>query len=271
MTALSDLQLKLDRAENHLDGLSKEIQDVAENHSVTIGAQHNELDNTDTAIITNVPEVRREWGVMLGDFLHNTRSALDHLVSALVVVSGGTVTNRHQFPICDTLQQWQSRVAQASQAQNWLGSVDPSHVAVIETLQPYQPTTGLKSLATLARFSNADKHRLIHGTVINITQEPQLSGILAVPLEITQVNYLALTPGSALQDGAPLARYRARPVVGINPAGEMVSPGADVRIAVRVNLTTAFGEPGNEDTRIRDFRECLTDAMAIVGRFASVL
>ena len=271
MSALEDIQLKLDRAESHLDGLSNEIREVVESHSPTIEGRHNELDNTDTAIITNVPEVRREWGVALGYFLHNTRSALDHLVSALVVASGGTVTNRHQFPICDTPQQWQSRVAQASPAQNWLGSVDSSHVAVIETLQPYQPNTGLKSLATLAQFSNADKHRLIHGAVINITQEPQLSGIWAVPLNIEQVNYLALTPGSTLQDGAPLARYRARALVGINAAGVPVSPGADMRIHVRVNLTTAFGELGNEDTRIRAFRDCLTDARAIVGRFASVL
>lgn len=142
---------------------------------------------------------------------------------------------------------------------------------MIETLQPYQPNTGLKSLTTFARFSNADKHRLIHGAVINIAQEPQLSGIWAVPLNIEQVNYLALTPGSILQDRAPVARYRARALVGINAAGVPVSPGADVRIDVRLKLTTAFGELGNEDTRIRDFRDCLTDAQAIVGRFASVL
>lgn len=114
MSALEDIQLKLDRAESHLDGLSNEIREVVESHSPRIEGQHNELDDTDTAIVTNVPEVRCEWGVALGDFLHNTRSALDHLVSALVVASGGTVTNRHQFPICDAVQQWQSRVAQPS-------------------------------------------------------------------------------------------------------------------------------------------------------------
>ena len=35
-----------------------------------------------TAVIENVPEVRREWGVVLGDFLHNTRSALSSISSA---------------------------------------------------------------------------------------------------------------------------------------------------------------------------------------------
>jgi hypothetical protein len=29
-----------------------------------------------------------QWGVMLGDFLHNCRTALDHLVCQLVVLSG---------------------------------------------------------------------------------------------------------------------------------------------------------------------------------------
>jgi hypothetical protein len=32
-----------------------------------------------------------------------------------------------------------------------------------------------------------------------------------------------------------------------------------------------FGEDGNEDTRIRDFRLCLTDVTAIVEQFAPAL
>lgn len=269
MTALDDIRLKLNQAEGHLNALSAEVREIFGKHQVSIGAQHNILDDSYTAILENAPQVRREWGVMLGDFLHNTRSALDHLISALVLVSGGTVHRRHQFPICDTPQGWQQRVVQPSPTASWLGFIDPSHVAVIETVQAYQ-ATGLKSLLILQRFSNADKHRLIHGAVINTTQKPRISGVLAVPLIITEVLYMA--PNTPLEDGAALARYKTRALSQANlAAGELNFPGSNFQMHVQLNLTTVFGEPGNEDTRIRDFRACLKDARDIVDRFASVL
>ena len=42
------------------------------------------------------------WGVMLGDALHNFRSALDHLIWQLVEHNGVRKPNTdNQFPICD--------------------------------------------------------------------------------------------------------------------------------------------------------------------------
>jgi hypothetical protein len=90
---------------------------------------------------------------MLGDFLHNTRSALDHLVYDLVIISGGTVHSRHQFPIYTSMQGWQQGVVNSPPANSCLGFIDPSHVAFIESVQPYQATTGIKSLEVLRRFS----------------------------------------------------------------------------------------------------------------------
>jgi hypothetical protein len=269
LTALDDIRLKLNQAESHLNALSAEVREIVGKHQAIIRAQRNMLDDSYTAILENAPQVRREWGVMLGDFLHNTRSALDHLVSALVVVSGGTVHHRHQFPICDTPQRWRQRVVQPSPTASWLGFIDPSHIAVIEAVQPYQ-ATGLKSLLVLQRFSNADKHRLIHGAVINTTKKPRISGALVVPLMIGEVLYME--PTTPLEDGAALARYKTRALAqGDLAAGMLDFPGQQFQMHVQLNLTTVFGEPGNEDTRIRDFRTCLKDARYIVDRLASVL
>lgn len=270
MTALDDIRLKLNRAESHLNNLSSEIQENVSKYPASIRAQHNIIDNSYTAILENAPGVQREWGAILGDFLHNTRSALDYLVGALVTASGGTVHDQHQFPICDAATDWQKQVVQPKPSRSRLGFIDPSHAAIIESIQPYQAVTGLKSLLTLRRFSNADKHRLIHGAVINTTKKPVISGLLIAPLIIREVVYMQ--PNVPLEDGAHLARYKTQGLVQANQlAGELNFPGSDFQMHVRLNLTTVFGEPGKEDTRVKDFRACLKDARDFVDRFETVL
>lgn len=41
----------------------------------------------------------RRWGAIIGEIVHDFRSALDQLVTQLVVLSGGTPTKDHSFPI----------------------------------------------------------------------------------------------------------------------------------------------------------------------------
>jgi hypothetical protein len=269
MTAIDDIRLKLSRAEKHLDALSAEVRDHVENSTPAIRAQHNVLDDSMTAIIENVPVPPREWGVVLGDFLHNARSVLDHLVCALVAASGATVTASHQFPICSSAQQWRRQVTNARPDKSRLGFIDLRNVAVIESLQPYQPGTGLISLLVLQRFSNTDKHRLIHAAVINTIDQPHLTGIWAVPVTISNIILMAV--GERLHDGTALARYKTGMWMGADAQGGVVSPGAEHRINVRLRLTTVFGEPGSEDARIKDFRQCLADVRSIVDRFAHVI
>jgi hypothetical protein len=268
MTVLDDIRLKLRRAEDHLNALSAEIRENVENHPITIRSQENPIDDSFSAFLENVPEVKREWGVMLGDFLHNTRSALDHLVCALVVVSGGTVRSRHQFPICDTPRDWERDVGRPPRNSGRLGSIDPSHVAIIESMQPYQATTGLPSLRILRDFSNADKHRLLHSAVISSTGVT-VDGVGMIPLIVTKVFYH--TPGTPLEEGANVARVRAEYLLAVDESGAPQAPDLRMNVNVKVKATTAFGEPGQEKTRIRDFRRCLKDAKAVTDRFAPVL
>lgn len=42
-----------------------------------------------------------EWSVLIGDIVHNARSALDHLAYALVIRDGGTPDEHTYFPITD--------------------------------------------------------------------------------------------------------------------------------------------------------------------------
>ena len=45
-----------------------------------------------------------EWSLILGDLLHNLRSALDHLAWQLVVDGGGTPSQDTNFPVCCSTQ-----------------------------------------------------------------------------------------------------------------------------------------------------------------------
>jgi hypothetical protein len=113
------------------------------------------------------------WGVILGDGLHNLRSALDHLVRQLVLVNNRKSSGENQFPICDTGANYWSRGAKGedSTRERRLRNVSDAHKAVIDELQPYRtrlPPNALNPLSTLRDLSNHDKHRLVHPTLFAV-------------------------------------------------------------------------------------------------------
>jgi hypothetical protein len=73
-------------------------------------------------------------GVILGDMVHNLRSALDHLVWQAVLRNGGRPNRSHQFPICDDEKDWN----------------DACNVVM-------KPA----ALSRLREISNEDKHRVV--------------------------------------------------------------------------------------------------------------
>jgi hypothetical protein len=75
---------------------------------------------------------------------------------------------------------------------------------VIKSAQPYQQN-GLQRLSTLERFSNTDKHRLIHAAASNLIDAPQITFARIVPIAITNVRYPQ--PGEPVRDGTEVARF----------------------------------------------------------------
>jgi hypothetical protein len=260
---LTGVHAKLDRAEEHMDALRDEIRPLMEGLSSVQGeTRHNVLDDSYSVIMRGsaaLPVVR--WGVLLGDVCHNMRSALDHLVAALV--PAGQVQRHHQFPILRTALDWSNEM---NKRKNMLDHVDPTHVAIIESAQPYMPNTGLPGLTVLQRFSNNDKHRLIHAAVTSLTDQPEITVQWAIPTTVLSVDY---RPGKPIRDGDELARYKPNVYTGIRirPDGLVEITDAEMRTNAGFKCTTVFGEPGNEDTRLGDFRETLKDIRQLVNRF----
>lgn len=94
-----------------------------------------------------------EWAAILGDCIHNLRSALDLLANALVTHNGGTPGTYTVFPISSAAHYSASDIASALQG------ASVSAIALVKGMKPYQG--GTDPFWRLHRLDIADKHRLL--------------------------------------------------------------------------------------------------------------
>ncbi|HYS55602.1 MAG TPA: hypothetical protein VER58_17725 [Thermoanaerobaculia bacterium] len=97
------------------------------------------------------------FSVLVGEVMYQLRTALDHVLAALVVANGNVPSDRHQFPICSAPEKF----AEASKRGDIAG-VSTTASKLIELFQPYQADHPAPRLLDLLReWNNADKHRLL--------------------------------------------------------------------------------------------------------------
>jgi hypothetical protein len=221
MTELDGVALKFRRAQYHLNclksayvRLQKANQRVAPaNLKSTLG---------DQSILE--PRVRPDarWGLMIGDCVHNFRSALDHRMFQIVPEATRLeYADKIDFPIFSApakYSQWKRMNAK------WLAAVDPKAVEIIDRLQPGDggnPNATRHVLWLLRQLSNLDKHRRIHVAFLVISQvsskdvealvvrdlEPETGtitlGIAPLPDHVTVE--LQITLDVTFQDGEDIA------------------------------------------------------------------
>jgi hypothetical protein len=235
---LAGAEAKLRRAELHFHTLDALVVDFrTEAYAVQ---PENDWTKGQTVIFA---EPLREppslyWGPIIGDFVHNIRSALDHLVFALAAARKGpppelvkgTKWERLSFPIRLDDTEWNSIRCDR------LWALSDRQAAAIYDLQPF--TTGQNAperepLAMLEELWNIDKHRHLH--LINATVE--LAEVISVrPREgfpdITLKVVWQRAPGP-LKERAEIARIEQ---VGVpmtnmpeNAYGSPLPPGRSVQ------------------------------------------
>lgn len=168
MTDFTSVLAKLARAEHHLDDFDTVLE--AWIHSDPVGltpTRHADGVTEDwwINITTEIPPVA---SLILGDCVHNFRSALDHLAMALAVDNGADILNTStMFPIYQDQGEFQSN------GQRRINLLSPVAQAFIERLQPYHRSGNEWLLWELNELDIADKHRtlLIH----NLNQIWQMS------------------------------------------------------------------------------------------------
>jgi hypothetical protein len=226
--SLSGVFLKLDRAEHHLDRLEAEVgrYNAAKPYSVPEQLEPA-TDGWFVARLHITESPDAGWGLRVGEFLHNTRSALDNLVWQLVLLNQREPWDKNQFPIYTNAAKPPSR----RRLDDMLRGVGTDERTFIEELQPYlgehlhrRTRVALKWLVTL---SNTDKHRYLHPAV----------GVLD-PLKVSTTTVASTHPMTdnrssthhLLQDGAELLAIRT-------------SPDARVVMEGEVAFDVAFGHP----------------------------
>lgn len=153
---------KLRRADLHLTELTDKIGEY-------VKADHSRLSgNYDADAFTY--ELRVEaaeapnhvlWSVIVGDIVHNLRSALDHLVWQLVLLANARSPGpQHEFPIALDEQVYRRK---GGMRDRMLAGVAETHRAIIDRVQPFVLGDDAEnhSLAHLKRLSNTDKHRVL--------------------------------------------------------------------------------------------------------------
>lgn len=172
--------LKLLRAHEHLEQIEGELRRYSDSHPYrAIRTRQPDQDSYHwrfELVMTDKP--KPELGVMIGDFFHNLRAALDHVVSAHVPP---TRRDASSFPIRlhDPWEQdSRGRYIRPDKARrsfdNAVAGLSSNAVALIKDLQPYRrgpanpndPKAVYKDvLAVVSKIDNIDKHRQVTTTL----------------------------------------------------------------------------------------------------------
>ncbi len=204
---------KLIRAHYQLEDLKERLREFVESRAYRIVEDFNLRPGKDVGdysfTISDVSIPNREWGVLIGEFVHNLRSGLDHAVYA----AAAKPSHDTEFPIFKKRERW-DKYSSAP-----LYSVPEKARAIIEQAQPYHRTTdpSLHDLAILHAMWNHDKHRLVHATALVMGDPgPPIRAISGVE-EIVKVSYFE----RPLEDGVKIANVVLRPTPGLQPKLEM--------------------------------------------------
>ncbi len=172
-------ELKLERAVQHLERLEAEIERWLGRHPYFLVSKFDPQRGEHSIWIRPEGEPPAELGLIIGDCLHNLRSALDSLAYDLArTYQGGplspTIAGKSEFPIFIDPGKF------ADFRERKIGAIDPRAQADIEGLQPYQERESFRShISIMARahpeayhplwllhiLSNIDKHRERHLTL----------------------------------------------------------------------------------------------------------
>jgi hypothetical protein len=159
------------------------------------------------ARISQLPNIRADYGLALGDTIQNFRAALDHLAWCLVKGGDDPRPNEPQrvyFPMARSGQTFDNRIDE------WLPGVGSPYRAIIRRYQPYRRGDPPKAIRWLRNLSNMDKHRVLIPPVVSLGP---VNLQVTTNWPIRRMDPL-ISGHRALKVGTPLLRVSMIPVLG---------------------------------------------------------
>jgi hypothetical protein len=180
--AVEGIKAKINRAHDHLEFLNGEFQVWLKGQPYGLDREIHAQGAKHVWRLRITEPMPPMWGVILGEMIHDLRSALDQAVYWLTIDNRGVELPGTQFPIFTSRLGRPSKGAgkpgrvgfaqvsvKAPDGINGSGlymirGVGPGPRAFIERIQPYPQRNGPlpKALLGLHEFWNQDKHRLAH-------------------------------------------------------------------------------------------------------------
>jgi len=152
------IRLKIERAKKHISDLEEVIIPFFDGSPYGVGA---ELDTQISHYLIHLESVKPLPAIiplLVGDAVHNLRSALDHLAWQLVEAAGGVPNKDTYFPICNDpikgSQQYASALGKGEISKMYSGAEK-----LLASIQPYQ--SGDDTLFCLHTLDIHDKHRIV--------------------------------------------------------------------------------------------------------------
>lgn len=232
---------KLQRARGHLRALSDEAEAFRDNSAPMYSFRKELSPETGTGryVVLRVREFPREWALIIGDVLNNSRTALDHL-AWLLVRTGATPTppkpQTVQFPICTTAEGFSRSVPKR------LPGVRSEFIEMVKNRQPIPGSRHFATfgcLADLVALNNVDKHRELH-SLVGLHTASAASVVGTTDFELTELRYS--------QDSAPLPLVMRPGLELLVFHGRVTGPAPDVEIRLQgvVKGTFEDGKPVTE-------------------------
>ena len=148
--SLAAPRAKLHRAELHLRAFESAWQRVIDTDVYTFLHEVNAEGVGHRYRAVTVPDLDDKWALMIGDCVHNLRSALDYLAHELVRANGGTPDHHTQFP-----------VHSSPGGVRVHGGIAEEALALIEEVQPYAANDEGNRIHTINLLDRADRVRPI--------------------------------------------------------------------------------------------------------------
>lgn len=205
MTNYASVDLKLSRAREHMETFKAELTTyVGSDPMYLLPQPHDDPLRKPFNIGLREPPPPR-LSVLYGDFVHNLRSTLDHLVMALAIDNGADpFDSTIQFPICDQPDRffgvldkktgkWPRKPIRGT-GRYQIRALRSAPQAFIEGLQPYRRPSDAWILEEIQNLDNIDKHRNIIDTNIEASAlfgHPDVSIEWATRLRLEHDTYLA--------------------------------------------------------------------------------
>lgn len=197
--SISGSRAKIGRAFHHFDILKKAVEAFFANKPYSLVI---EPDAERSRQIIRLRDTRQapvgEWALIIGDCVHNLRSALDYI--AWELAGSDPADNMTLFPICDNSKSFEEA------RKRRLKRVPEEPLALIEGLQPYHAADPHKNVLWAVQTLDAtDKHKLLTLTVALPT-----GGAIMLP---TRGGRYELKPfaDAPFEDGAEVAHILMRP------------------------------------------------------------